>query len=126
MIRSRFNRKLNVLEVKYSGKLRADELKAFGDSLCLNRRIPRELKILTDVREGEYDFTERELPGVIESLRRQLKAFKYIKAAFIQTRPHETAISMITERRTNIPNYFHRVFSTPEAAMIWLLDSNNN
>ncbi len=116
--------KLDILEVRYLGKLGCKELTEFGESLSRNKMIPRELKILTDVREGEYDFSERELPVVLDALKIQLKAFTFIKAAFVQTRPKETAMSMITEQRNTIPNYYHKVFSTPDAAMKWLLEKN--
>ncbi len=124
MIRSHFNRDLGILEVNYSGKLNFTELKKFGDQLILNDNLPRELRILTDVREGEYDFSENELPGVMDALRNQTRFFRYVKAAFVQTKPRETAISLIVEQRNSIPNYHHRVFSTPEAAKKWLMENN--
>lgn len=124
MITRKFNKELGILEVCYTGKLSYKELKNFGDSLTIDKSIPRELKILTDVREGEYSFTEKEVPKVIIALNEQIKAFKYIKAAFIQTKPRETAISLITEEKNTIPNYFHRVFSTHDAALGWLMGNN--
>ncbi len=124
MITSRYNSEIGVLEVRYKGKLGYTELKGFGDSLMTNLSIPRELKILTDVRDGEYDLRENELQLVLNALQLQMSSFKFIKAAFIHTRPKETAISLISEERNTIPNYYHRVFSTRQAALTWLLENN--
>ncbi len=121
MISSTFNSKLGILEVKYSGRLNYRELKNFSDSLMKDKKIPRELKILTDVREGEYDLKGRDLPEIPDASNNMAGAFTFIKAAFIHNRPRETALSLIAEKRNTIPNYFHRVFSTEEAALSWLL-----
>ncbi|HYW94332.1 MAG TPA: hypothetical protein VE870_01950, partial [Bacteroidales bacterium] len=66
-------------------------------------------------------FNEKELPLFFSTIDEQLKGFSSVKAAYIQTAPRETAISLIAAQRTSNPNYFQKVFSTPEAALTWLL-----
>ncbi len=124
MISSHYNTDLGILEVRYTGRLGYTELKNFHDRLTHDQDIPRELRILTDARDGEYEITEKDVALVLEDIHLQMKSFTYIKAAYIHTKPRETAISLITGEKNTVPNYFHKVFSTQEAALNWLIQNN--
>jgi len=124
MITYQFNNELQVLEVSYEGDIGFDEIIEFGDLVYTDPSLPQDLKILTDATIARYGLTHSELKDLINVLFEHVKAYHSIKAAFIQSQPKETAYSYIVEMEAKLPNYYHAVFSTREAALSWLLYQN--
>jgi hypothetical protein len=110
------------LEVEYKGAIFADEIIRFWDHLHVDQRLPRQLRVLTDASQAEYHIQTSDFPGILQAMRVHLKAYEWIKAAFIQTKPKETAFSIYLENNAIIDNYFHAVFSDRETAMNWLFE----
>jgi hypothetical protein len=52
---------------------------------------------------------------LLSSTKKHVSAFEYIKAAFIQVNPKETAYYLHTKQ-----NYYRGVFSTHNAAINWI------
>jgi hypothetical protein len=121
MINYQFNKELQILEVSYEGDIGLDEIIEFGDLVYTDPGLPRDLKILTDATTARYTLTHSELKDLINLLAVHVKAYHSIKAAYIQTQPRETAYSYIVEMEAKLPNYYHAVFSTRQAAINWLL-----
>lgn len=121
MITHNFNNALQILEVYYTGAIDRIELLNFGKWVANNNALPRELKILTDASNAEYKITRADFDELMIALEYNCQFFKCIKAAYIQKKPTETALSTLTSYESNIPNYFHAVFYTNEAAVAWLL-----
>lgn len=121
MITYYYNEKTDILEVKYQGRVDVTELIDYGDQISMDQNLPGKLKVLTDVSEAEYAVDQEELPQLLEALKRHVSRFDYIKAAFIQSKPYETAVSYLLEDENRLNNYFHKVFSKRDAAVRWLL-----
>ncbi|NJO89716.1 MAG: hypothetical protein HC831_12780 [Chloroflexia bacterium] len=120
MIKYEFDSKSGILEIFYTGKIQLTDLIEFGNSIYTDNKLPRKLLMLTDVTNAEYEIEVEEFTELIEHLKKHVSAFEYIKAAFIQSKPKETAYSMILSNKNPIHNYYRAVFSTRAAAMEWL------
>ncbi len=120
MIKYEFDSKLGILEIFYTGKIRLKDVIEFGNSIYTDNKLPRRLLMLTDVTNANYEIEVDDFSELIEHLKRHVSAFEYIKAAFIQSKPKETAYSMILSNENPIHNYYRAVFSTREAALEWL------
>jgi hypothetical protein len=121
MITSKFNTEKGILEVYYTGDIQFRDLIEFGNRIYTDTTLPRKLRMLTDVTHANYKIKINEFPGIIENLKMHLTAFEYIRAAFIQAKPKETAYSMLLTSQNPVKNYYHQVFSTREAALEWLI-----
>ena len=124
MIRYHFNKGKNVLETFYEGDIELNDINKFADELANNNDLPRQLKIISDARNANYIFSKDDIPEVIEMIKDMSTNYETIKVAFLQSKPLETAFSSIFANRQNIPNYFQKIFSTPEAAWVWLLSED--
>ncbi|MFO7830044.1 MAG: hypothetical protein R6V23_15575 [Bacteroidales bacterium] len=121
MITYQFNEELQILEVTYLGAIKFNDLIEFGNNVYKDETLPRKLKILTDATNARYNIKHSDLKILINSLKEHVSVYESVKAAFIQDQPKETAFSLIVEMNAKIPNYYHAVFSTREAAFSWLL-----
>lgn len=122
MITFEYNSKPGILEVIYSGEINLEELNNYGEQLYKDKSLPRRLKILTDVSNGCYIISPSEFPELKRNLEIHLSAYEHIKAAFVHSKPKETAYSLIISQENSIPNYERKVFSTMSAARRWLLE----
>lgn len=120
MIKCDFNDELQVLEVIYEGDISADEILEHARFIAENKNLPRKLNILTDARNAHYKFKPKETRQILKFLKQSVKKYEFIKDAFIHKAPRETAYSMTIEFNQQHPNYEHKVFSTKQAALIWL------
>ena len=122
MINIHFNSETNILEVTYLGKISIEQLLEYGSEIRNNKTYPRNLKVFTDATKADYTIEEKNIPGLLENLEKDVENYHTVKSAMLHSSPKETAISMILEFEEKIPNYTHRIFSTREAAMQWLLE----
>ena len=121
MIQLNFNKSFGILEVTYIGEISIDDLIDYGEQLANNFSLPRKLLTLTDARNATYTFQPSETARMIKELENHLTLYEYMKAAFIQEKPRETALSVIIEKKVSVSNYYHRIFYTRETAIDWLL-----
>ena len=122
MIEYWFNNKLQILEVTYSGDIYADDLIRYGEEIASNPELPEDvLRILTDVTAARYHIHPHENETLREALKRHTARFYMVRAAFLQTSPRETALSLLFSQNTGNPRYIHKVFSERDAALNWLL-----
>jgi hypothetical protein len=122
MIYSKFNDELQILEVFYEGEITLNDLAEYGNNVCLDTSLPRNLRILTDATKASYNKLDPgQIPAVIELTKENIKPFQRVKAAFIQSKPIETALSHLLELEFDSDKYHHSVFSTRKAALDWLL-----
>lgn len=123
MITSTYNEKLNILEVIYKGKVSIEDLIEFGENFSKNKTLPRNIKMLTDARNAEYTFDLDKIYVMLEKLKEHMKNYEMVIAAFIQSKPNETALSQIVEDENRAPNYIHKIFNTRQSALDWLLSN---
>ncbi|RCW38342.1 hypothetical protein [Marinilabilia salmonicolor] len=121
MITYHFNKDLNIVEAAYSGKILIQDLLEYGEKISGDPELPKGiLRIFTDVSGAEYEIAQADYPKLVDALRFHVKDFKFVKAAFLQETPRQTALSMLFGNQVNIPNYYHKVFSYRDAAIQWL------
>lgn len=121
MISMSFNEELEILEVVYQGDITLDDILEYGKKYRDMKYLPRKLNMITDATEANYLFGVSEIPILAKALRDNTKYFESIKSAMIQTRPIETAKSVVMNQENISPNYRHKVFSTRDSAIEWLL-----
>jgi len=83
--------------------------------------LPRNLKILTDATSASYNLSRSEISEMLNILINQIKPYQSVKTALIHEKPVETALSLLVDNDKPITGYEHKVFSTREAALKWLL-----
>lgn len=113
------------LDVLYEGKLTIQEIINHGTAIANNSELPGKLRILTDGRKASYQFMPDDMEQkMIGMLKMHLNHFEIIKNAFIYTTPIETAMSFILEEQIPAERYLHRIFSSRQAALNWLLQDD--
>jgi len=123
MIKIEFNAELDILEVSFKGDIRLNDMLEYGEMIKKNVTLPRNLKILTDATKANYQFSPTEIREMMKALKEQIKPYLSVKTAVIQNKPVETALSMLVDDTDRIIGYDHKVFSSREAALNWLLKS---
>ena len=84
------------------------------DSLSAN------LKIIIDSQKARYSFTEKDLQKIANAIKHLLTKFNSIQEAIVQSTPYETAMAILYEQMVYFDNFRFKVFSTREAAILWL------
>ena len=123
MIKCSFNKDLQILEVIYEGDINTEDLFKLTKYFRENNKLPQKLNILIDASNGNYNFNPNEVGKFIEDINLTLKKFKFIKEAFIYSKPKETAISLLYASGQKNNNYYHKIFATKETALQWLIDT---
>jgi len=124
MISSKFNTETKILEVVYSGLISSEDLNIHGNNIMNNNKLPRNLNILTDARNAEYDYKKINYFSMMKNMKKHLDPFIFVKNAILHSKPVETAISMILKDKIIINNYKQKIFYTEEAATAWLKQIN--
>ncbi|MDI3527325.1 MAG: hypothetical protein PWR03_1508 [Tenuifilum sp.] len=118
---TRFNNKLGILEVSYSGVILANDLIEYGEWLSRNPNLPRKLRILTDATQAIYNISQFDIERVRLAMVDHCKPYIFVKNVLIHRKPVETAYSVLVSKKNQVENYIQAVFYTREAALEWLL-----
>ncbi len=121
MIEYKFNEELQILEVFYEGTITFNDLIDYGNSVFSDKSLPRDLRILTDATMACYKLVPDEIPQVVKLTLEHIKPYNKVKAAFIQSKPIETALSQLLESEFTSGKYEHAVFSARKSALDWLM-----
>jgi hypothetical protein len=125
MIEYYLNSETQILEVTYKDDICIKDLLEYGEMIKKNRTYPRNLKILTDATFAKYILEPTDVNLMLKALKEQIQPYESVKSAVFHNKPRETAISHLVNLWGPIPNYQHKVFSTKEAALLWLLYEDN-
>ena len=120
MIIIKFDKNTGILLSTWKGDIDLNQVVNYIDSVRLNEDNPRRLKILTDSREANFILNPEDLPTIVEANIKSLKQYDTIIDAMLVANPHDTALSILYQELSAIPNYFFKIFSTPEKALEWL------
>lgn len=121
MISKRYNPHKEILEVVYSGEIYFDQIKAYIHQLEYEFSDAGRLRIFTDATAAEYKLKIDEVNKLLVILEGIMQDIGEVKIAFLHTSPKETAFSILLENTSGLSNYHHKVFSTREQAIRWLL-----
>ncbi|PXY00746.1 hypothetical protein DF185_12625 [Marinifilum breve] len=125
MIKTFFNPKTQILESTYSGKVSLNEIVEYINETKCNPNYPRALKILTYCSDSEMTFGPNDIPKIVEANNQSLAKYDSITDALIVNNPNETALIIFFQMLSENKKYKVDAFSTEEAAMNWLQNSNS-
>jgi len=121
MIGMSYNEELDLLEIIYQGDIALDDILEYGKKIKNNKYLPRNLKMITDATKANYLFSPEEIPIIAQALKDNTEHFESVKSAIIQSKPIETAKSIIMQQENVTPHYQHKIFYTRALAIEWLL-----
>jgi hypothetical protein len=91
------------------------------DGIISNKELPRELKILEDGRGAQVTFPPKDLSILVDKLELALLQYLSLRQAVVHDDPRNTALAVLINRHMKNEKYVLEVFSTIEAARLWLL-----
>lgn len=122
MKRIKYNIEKDFIKVLLDGIVRAEEIgRLISDIVQEKEKLPRQLKILIDSRRAKYEAKTSDLQAILKKIVEHHKKFETIKLTVVQQNPYETALSMIMKQMLKgVENVYFEVFSTEQAAVLWL------
>jgi hypothetical protein len=109
------------VRIWFIGSIRVEAINKLISDLVHKEDLPSDIKVLIDSRRAKYETKPDDLPLIIKKLKVHNDKFKSIKLTIIQQNPYETAILMIMqELLKGIDNIYFKIFSTEQAAVLWL------
>jgi len=122
MKRIKYIKEKEFIKVLLDGIVKAEEVgRLISDIMQEKDKLPRQLKILVDSRRAKYDTKASDLQVILKKITEHHKKFEIIKLTVVQQNPYETAISMIMkDMLKGVGNVYFEVFSTEQAAVLWL------
>lgn len=121
MVFSDFGHKKQVLITRFEGDVNLKEITDYIDATRLNKKYPRELRIITDSRKSNMLLKPEDLSAIVDANNKSLKEYTYIIDAIILENPHDTAMSFLYKELSKTKNYYFKLFSTYDAAINWLI-----
>jgi hypothetical protein len=120
-----FNEKSGILETKYTGVLKIEDIIGHYTRINDDDSLPRDLRVVIDCRGTKFDLKAQEIVLSYDAVRKALINYNYIKEAILVDKPHETVVAMMFEKdHSDFDSYSFRVFSTDKAARDWLLQDS--
>ena len=120
MIKANFDSESGAYIVQFIGIVSIDEILEYIISTMNNNTFPRKLKIITDARRANMDFSPKDLSRIVEANMKSLEKYEMITDAIVLDSPKETALSILYQELSLTNKYRFQVFSTQEAALNWL------
>jgi len=120
MINPTFNKQSNILETKFKSDIYAKDILDYIIAFKDNTSYPRKLKGIIDARDAAFKFSFRDLRSFNDAKTESLKSYDIVIFAILINSPATAAISTLYEAIANNEKYKFKVFSTEEAAIIWI------
>ena len=120
MIKEYFDSSKRILFVTISGSTSIEDLNQWIKSINFDKAPDSYLKIITAARDARYNFKAEDSRATDQPLEELCKRYFRVRAAVIHKNPKETALSMVLRNRLAMKNYTQHIFSTREAAEIWI------
>lgn len=120
MVESIFNNSSNILETNYLGNVSCKEVVDYIDATKLNSEFPRTLKIISDTRDGLFDFSIEDLGKIVAANNQSLEHYNAIIDAIIVDDPKNTVLTVLFQQLANRKKYKFEIFATKAAAINWL------
>jgi hypothetical protein len=115
------NERLDVLEVRASGVLNADDIKNHYLSLSNYKSQNQPVKTLVDFKETTLKLKPHEIASSLENAEQEIGRYAKFKEAIVVNEPYETALVILWGQvLSKAHNYMFKVFSTEKAAYHWL------
>ena len=120
-----YNEKQSILETRYIGVLRIEDIIRHYDDIAKFDYLPKQLKVLIDCRGVKIDINIGDINLTKESVKNVLKIFNSMQEVILVDRPDVTAVAMLFKIKNSlVKNYSFDVFCTEDAAKRWLFRIN--
>lgn len=126
MIQSYFNEDLQILKTTFSGNITAADITEYLIEFKDNNAYPRKLRIITDTKGAIFNFSFKDLKTFNREKNKSLKNYNIVISAIIINSPAAAALSTLYGAIANNKKYKFKVFSTHEAALMWVESFNFN
>lgn len=120
MIEYKFNTESNILEANYIGEVTCDEVINYIQTTKKNHQLPRVLKIISDTRNGLFNFSISDLDAIVDTNNQSLENYDVIIDAIIVDNPKNTVLTVLYKKLANTKKYKFEIFATKDAALNWL------
>jgi len=120
MIEYKFNTESNILEANYIGEVTCDEVINYIHTTKNNHQLPRVLKIISDTRNGFFNFSISDLDAIVDANNQSLENYDTIIDAIIVDNPKNTVLTVLFKQLANTKKYKFEIFATRDAALNWL------
>ncbi|KJD35291.1 hypothetical protein PW52_11540 [Tamlana sedimentorum] len=120
MITSEFNEQTNILETELNGEVDAVDVLLYLNEFKSNKALPRKLKTLVTGNRVKFKFSVKDLKDFNDVKNQSLQQYTTVASAVVINNPIGAALSTIYGAIANNEKYKYKVFSTREAALLWL------
>lgn len=120
MITSVFDSESNILETEFKNDVDAVDILLYLQEFEVNTFYPRKLKTLVTATDADFKFTIKDLKSFNQVKNQSLKQYELVVSAIIINNPVAAALSTVYSTLANNKKYKFKVFSTREAALVWL------
>ena len=110
------------IKVWFDGEVHSDELvRLVADIVDERASFPPKLKVLLDARRAYFGGRPDDLKVILKKIKENYTKFESIKLTIVIQNPYETAMSILMqEMLKDLENVYFKVFSTEQAAALWL------
>ncbi len=115
-----FKKDEGLLDVEFSGKIDLEEQFNYIKSILAIEDLPRKLKLLQDFQNAEFAYQVKDIDSLVSSINKYLEQFENVRIASIHNKAAETASSFILSGAVKSDKFHYDVFSTRDAAELWL------
>lgn len=120
MVKEKFNTTTNILETTYVGNINLSEVVNYIIATKNNKQYPRVLKIISDARNAEFNFSIEDLSIIMEENYKSLENYIGIIDAIIVDNPKNTVLTVLYQELVKTKKYKFEIFATKNAALTWL------
>ncbi|NQT64398.1 MAG: hypothetical protein HQ556_15660 [Candidatus Marinimicrobia bacterium] len=121
MVKTSFDHHTGILHSTFDGNVTIVEIVEYIRATKNNSEYPRKLKILTDLKHAEMNFSPTDLNLIVEENYKSLERYTFIHNAIVVESPRVTAITMLYQELAKTNKYKFEVFSSREVALQWLV-----
>lgn len=121
MLDYKFNTKTNTLEANYIGEVSAIEIVNYiRDTKNKSHIYPKRLKILSNTKNANFNFTIEELDLIVAENYKSLEKYDIIIDSIIVDDPKNTVLIVLYKQFFETKKYKFEIFATESAALNWL------
>ena len=124
MITSKFNTESNILETTFSGDVYAQEMIDFVLSFKDDTSYPRRMKSIIMATEANLKFSFKGLRAINDANIETTKKYEFVVFAIVIDNSFTAAMGSLYQTISNNEKHKFNVFSTPEAALLWINSFN--
>lgn len=115
----------NILVISFIGKINNDDIFNYLHEFSSIADLPSNLLLLYDLLNAELEVAPSDIKKISTIADSSTKKYQSVKTAFLVNDPKLTAYSTLFTNLANPNKTQRKIFSTKEAALKWLKQSNN-